>query len=66
MLDVEVILGVAEVVWVFVVDASLNAANRFPKCVCDHGVIMGRKGMLAVLWCVSEVCFVVVLCCLRG
>ena len=65
-MDVGVILGVAEVVWVFVVDASLNAANRFSECVCDHGVIMGRKGMLAVLLCVSVVWFVVVLCCLRG
>jgi len=65
MLDVEVILGVVEVVWMFGVDVSLKAANRFPECVCDHGVIMGRKGMLTVLLCVSVVGFVVVLCCLR-
>ncbi len=41
MLDVEVILGVVEVVWMFGVNVLLKAANRFPECVCDHGVIMG-------------------------
>ena len=56
MLDVGVMLGVVLAVCVVSVLWLLKAAKRLPEWVCDHGVSVGVKGMLAgclmvLLWC---------------
>jgi len=43
-----VMLGVSVVVWVCSAVVSLNAANRFPACVRDHGVSVGTQNALMV------------------
>ena len=66
MLDVDVMLGVVLVVCVVRVLLLLKAAKRLLVWVRDHGVSVGAKGIVVVLFG-GSVCrgvLVVVLCCL--
>jgi hypothetical protein len=50
MLDVDVMLGVVLVVCVVRVLLLLKAAKRLLVWVCDHGVSVGAKGIVVVLF----------------